>query len=81
MLVAPKPHRTLRGALSLCFKNHCNSGDNWTNEENMTYPSIAKPVMCLNLLGAPGPCGFRMLAAFPMPEVDSNEIGGEYKVR
>lgn len=49
MPVTPKPHRTLRGMLSPCFKVHCNSGDDWTNEENMTYPSSLKPVMCLDL--------------------------------
>lgn len=58
MLVTLKPHQTLWGGvvpLSLCFEIGCNSGDDWTNEENMTYLSRPKPVMCLNLLGRPPP--------------------------
>lgn len=33
MLVTPKPHRTLREALSLCSKIHCHSGDDWTDRK------------------------------------------------
>lgn len=57
MLVTPKPQQTLGGggSLILCFEIRCNSGDDWTNEENMTYLSRPKPVMCLSLLGRPAP--------------------------
>lgn len=51
ILVTPKP---LVGVQSL-LQIHCNGDDDWTNEENMTYPSRPKLVMCLNLLGAPAP--------------------------